>query len=319
MIFIPVFVALLIDHLWPMRTTHFVTRAVRALTDRIERGFNAGHTQQGRYAWLILVTGLGLLTLIIYQVCLYMNVLLALAFKILVLYLCMGFRQASQQFSSVQLALIAGDESKARDRLKDWSGKNTELLDSPEIIQFSIEKALVTSHRHIFGVFFWFMIPFVGTALAVVYRLSAHLASAWSENPDMEYANFGKFAGQAFYVLDWIPARLTAIGFAIAGNFEDAAYTWRNFATLWENGNTGVLISAGAGALGVRLGTPRERGAQRIPDSVDGTDPDVLEMDLLPGEEPSLRFFQTTIGLIWRVLLLWLLFFLSFTVISWID
>ena len=35
---------------------------------------------------------------------------------------------------------------------------------------------------------------------------------------------FGLFAGRAYYWIDWLPVRLTAVAFAVVGNFEDAIY-----------------------------------------------------------------------------------------------
>jgi cobalamin biosynthesis protein CobD/CbiB len=54
------------------------------------------------------------------------------------------------------------------------------------------------------------------------------------------------------------PARLTALSFAIVGDFEDAIYCWRTQAKTWaaEAGgeHAGIVLASGAGALGVLLG-----------------------------------------------------------------
>ena len=58
--------------------------------------------------------------------------------------------------------------------------------------------------------------------------------------------------------LDWMPVRLTALSFAVVGDFEDAVACWRTQAARWsaqEGGMTiGILLAAGGGALGVQLG-----------------------------------------------------------------
>ncbi|MDL2284834.1 CobD/CbiB family protein [Oxalobacter sp. OttesenSCG-928-P03] len=318
MIFFSIFFALLIDHFRPMRMGNPVLGAIRNQADRIENWFNAGHPQHGRIGWFVLVFGITLPILVLYWCCLYVNVFLAMLFNVAVLYLCMGFRDYSQYFSSIQIALIVGDEAKARKLLAEWSGRDTSALETPEIIRLSIERALLTSHQHVFGVFFWFMIPFLGPAGAVFYRLAAYLVRAWTENRDARYEVFGRFAARIFFWIDWLPARLTAMCFAVVGNFEDAVYAWRNFADRWENENTGVLLSAGGGALGVRLGTPQEKAVRVLPVDINILDSAGLETESQPGEEPSVRFFQNTTGLIWRALLLWLLLFLFFTIIVWL-
>ncbi len=111
--------------------------------------------------------------------------------------------------------------------------------------------------------------------------------------------------------MDWLPTRLTAICFAVVGNFEDAVYAWRNFAERWENENTGVLLSAGGGALGVWLGAPFEKAVREVP-----FDMMAFEPEGQPGVEPSVHVFRNVAGLIWRVLLLWLLVLLFFTIVT---
>lgn len=301
-----------------MRLSNPVLAGVRVLADKIETWFNAGHHQHGRIGWFVLVLSITLPILAIYWVCLSINAFLAWIFNVVILYFCMGFKDYSQYFSSIQIALIVGDEAKARQLLAEWSGRDTRMLEPTEIIRLSIERALLTSHQHVFGVFFWFMIPFIGPAGAVFYRLAAYLVRAWTEKQDIGHEAFGRFALRAFFWIDWIPARLTAMCFAVVGNFEDAVYAWRNFADRWENANTGVLLSAGGGALGVRLGAPTEKAVRLFPIDVSALDPEGLETESQPGEEPAIRFFQNTTGLIWRSLLLWLLLFLFFTIVVWL-
>lgn len=318
MVFFSIFFALALDYFRPARLRRIFWRMVRALADRIEAGFNAGHPQHGRISWLLLMSGVVLPVWLIYGICLSVNVFLALCFNILILYLCLGLKEDSQYFSAIQLALIAGDEAGAARLLSEWRGQKTEAPEAPEIARLSIEQAFLTSHRHVFGVFFWFMLPYIGPAGAVFYRLAAFLARAWPADTDSRYAVFGQFASRAFFRIDWLPAKLTAMFFAVVGNFEDAVYAWRNFAGCWQDRNTGTLLAAGGGALGVRLGTPLQK-AVRWP-CMDAVMPeqDGTEMESQPGDEPSARFFQHTTGLIWRALLLWLLLFLFFTIVAWL-
>jgi len=291
---------------------------VHILADKIETWFNAGHPQHGRIGWCILVLGMTVPTLVLYRICLSLNAFLALVFNVVVLYFCVGFRDYSRYFSSIQIALIVGDESRARQLLTEWSGKDSSALEMPDIIRLSIERAILTSHQHVFGVFLWFMIPYVGPAGAVFYRLAACLFQAWTENQDVRHEAFGRFASRTFFWIDWVPARLTAMCFAAVGNFEDAVYSWRNFADRWGNANTGVLLSAGGGALGVRLGAPSEKAVRVFSVDVSAIDQEDFETESPPGEEPTVRFFQNATGLIWRALLLWLLLFLFSTIVVWL-
>jgi adenosylcobinamide-phosphate synthase len=115
---------------------------------------------------------------------------------------------------------------RAREILHEWTGLDTV---GSEIVRHTLIHAVVASHRHVFGVFFWYVLP-LGPAGAVLYRISEYLARSWSTPGDERTAAFSTFAQRAFFVIDWIPSRLTALGFAIVGNFEDAIYAWRNHA-----------------------------------------------------------------------------------------
>jgi adenosylcobinamide-phosphate synthase len=168
---------------------------------------------------------------------------------------------------------------------------------------------LITTHRNVFGVFFWFLMP-LGPACAVMYRVSEYLARAWNEPDHMRNEAFGQFAARAFYWIDWIPVRLTAIAFAVVGNFEDAIYAWRNFANRWADESKGIILAAGGGAMGVRLGTPDENASRFMAADAAAIDLSGAEGDVLPGEEPSVRALQSTVGLVWRALLLWMLLLL---------
>jgi adenosylcobinamide-phosphate synthase len=130
---------------------------------------------------------------------------------------------------------------------------------------------------------------------------------------------FGQFAARAFYWIDWVPARLTAVAFAVVGNFEDAIYAWRNFAHRWQDEAIGIILSAGGGAMGVRLGTPLETAAKVLPADAATVDSSDSEGESVPGEEPSVRALQSTVGLVWRALLLWMLLLLLLSGAVWLG
>jgi adenosylcobinamide-phosphate synthase len=248
----------------------------------------------------------------------YNLVLAAFAWNVLIVYLTLGFRHYSHYFTSVQLALNAGDENQARALLAEWCRIDTVGMEVSEISRIAVEKALVTTHRNVFGVFFWFLMP-LGPCGAILYRVSEYLARAWNEPEHMRQEAFGIFAGKAFYWIDWIPARLTAVAFAVVGNFEDAIYAWRNFAHRWKDEAIGIILSAGGGAMGVRLGTPNENAAKVIPSDAATVDISDMEVDQLPGDEPGVRALQSTVGLVWRALLLWMMLLLLLSGAVWLG
>lgn len=308
---------LLLEQFRPLRRDNPVYGWIIALAARVEHSFNAGRAEHGRIGWLAMMALLVLPTLLIYWLLALLSPIAQLAWTILIVYLTLGFRHYSHYFSAIQLALNDNDLPEARRLLAEWTRTDTSGFDVTEVARVAVESALITTHRHVFGVFFWLLMP-IGPAGAVLYRVAEYLARGWSEPEHLKDEPFGRFATRAFYLIDWLPARLTAIAFAIVGNFEDAVYAWRNFARRWRNESDGIILSSGGGAMGVRLGTP----AEYAPD-MPGIDAATLEshpdIEILPGDEPSPRALQSAVGLIWRALLLWILLLLIVSVANWLG
>ncbi|MGJ9419453.1 CobD/CbiB family protein [Massilia sp. CMS3.1] len=319
MTFFSILCALLIEQLKPLRADNQVYGGIKGLAMRIEGWFNAGEPKNGRMGWFLMMTVLVLPVALVYWVLQYFGlVFLAFAWNVVIVYLTLGFRHYSHYFTSIQLALNSGDEAAARALLAEWTRIDTVGMDATEIARVAVEKSLITTHRSVFGVFFWFLMP-AGPACAVLYRVSEYLARAWNEPEHMRNEAFGQFAARAFYWIDWIPVRLTAIAFAVVGNFEDAIYAWRNFANRWADESRGIILAAGGGAMGVRLGTPNENAPQLLPVDAAMVDLSDADTDVLPGEEPSLRALQSTVGLVWRALILWMILLLLLSSMVWLG
>jgi adenosylcobinamide-phosphate synthase len=255
----------------------------------LEDTFNAGQTHHGRIAWLVAVAPPVLGSLALYYVLFWVHPLLALVLNIAALYLTLGFRQFSHYFTAIQLALRDGDLDRARALIGTWRGESAQHRTKEEIVRLSIEEALSASHRHVFAVLFWFMV-LPGPSGAILYRLSGFLARRWGT-----HGQFGVFATRIYSVMEWPAVRLTAIGFAIVGDFEDAIYCWRTQAAAWVDSNLGIVLAAGAGALGVRLGMPLAEA--------DGTVEPRPELGV--GETADVAHLDSTVGLLWRSLVVW--------------
>jgi adenosylcobinamide-phosphate synthase len=316
MTFLSILFALLIEQLKPLRADNPVYAWIKHFASKIENSFNAGQARQGRLGWFCVMLALTVPTALIYWLCVHIGFLAAFAWNVLIVYLTLGFRHYSHYFSSIQLALNTGDEASARVLLAEWTKLDTTDMDASEISRIAVEKALITTHRHVFGVFFWFLMP-VGPACAVMYRVAEYLARGWNEPEHMKNEAFGRFAAQAFYWIDWIPARLTAAAFAVVGNFEDAIYAWRNFAERWKNETDGIILSTGSGAMGVLLGTPLENAVAILPIDASTVDSTIPEGDSPPGDAPTPRALQSTVGLVWRALLLWMFLLLLLSAAIW--
>jgi len=286
-----------------------------ALSDSAERHLNAGRPRHGAYAWIALVGGAVLLTAAAFYAARSMHWIVALMMDVAVLYFAFGFRQFSHPLTRIQAALEAGDINAARRLLLDLK-RHTEpgfrVLDlSPgEIARQSIDFGLLEAHRHVFGVLFWFVL-LPGPVGAVMYRLAEFVSRRWNPRAAVGSAalpgdRFGGFAAAAFSVIDWVPARLTALGFAIVGDFEGAVYCWRRIAAsahVQPVSARTLILGAASGALGVRL--LGESESARIFDE--------------PGQEgaglsePDPRAMRSAVGLVWRALVLWMILLLLLT------
>jgi len=292
--------ALILEQIRPLNDRAALSRPLAASLDFIEHNLNAGAHHHGTAAWLLTVLPLLALSTAIYYLLYQVNSVLAWAWNVALLYLTMGFRQFSHHFTDIHKALDAGDLPRARLLTRDWRGRPADELNTTEVARVAIEEAFMAAHHHVFGVLFWYaFLP--GPAGAVLYRMALMLRSRWGAKIGPEHGGFGLFANTAFYYIDWIPVRMTAIGFAIVGNFEDAIYCWRNQAAKWRDPEIGIVLAAGAGAIGVKLGKTLREGVTVIGPSIDE------RVEIGVGEEADAAFLNSTVGLAWRALVLWLL------------
>lgn len=297
--FLSLLAALLLEQLRPLREGNPAQLGFERYADQLERQLNAGEHGHGVLAWCLAVLPLAIGTAIVSYALYAATPLAGWLWNIAVLYVTMGFRRFSHYFTLITRALREQDLAVAREALGRWRGKTAAEFTPNEIARVSIELALVGSHRHVFGPIALFIL--LGPAGAVLYRLSAILAERWEKPGDPAFGAFGDFAQRVFFLLDWVPARLTAVSFAIVGNFEDALYCWRTQAETWAAQAYGIILASGGGALGVRLGD-----ALREPGSVE------FRPELGLGEAADVDYMQSAVGLIWRALVLWI--FLIFIV-----
>ena len=283
-----VIAALAIEQWRPLGDRKKVSGVLLAWAGWLERSFNGGEARHGVVAWLVAVVPAVVVAAALHYALFAVSPLLALAFNIGVLYLTLGFRQVSHYFTDLHIAVKAGDIDRARTLLDEWRGASGVVRSREEVIRLAIEEALLASHRNVFGVLLWYMI-LPGPSGAILYRLAVFIAWRWRD-----LGAFGRFANRAFYCLEWPAVRLTAAAFAVVGDFEDAVYCWRTQAAAWPDPNLGIVLAAGAGALGVKLGMPltEVEGLQARP-----------ELGL--GESADAPFLDSTVGLLWRALVLW--------------
>lgn len=310
MMLFAIILALIIEQIHALPVCRVVIRPAAALCALLERHFNDGRHLHGVVAWGLGVALPAFVLLLAHAWLDEVSPALAFLLALGVLYLTMGFRQFSHYFGEIQAALRADDLEAARHGLAQWRGGNTERATRSDIARLAIEEALLASHRHVFAPLFWFAV--FGPAGAVIYRLAERFDANWGRRGDPDFGEFGHFSRRAFSAIDWLPVRMTAAAFAIVGDFEDAVYCWRNQAEGWTESASGILLASGAGALGVRLGMP-------VAEPVPGDLPDADRPELGLGDEADPDFMQSTIGLVWRTLVLVLLLLALVWISGWMG
>ena len=295
-----------------------VERGFVSYARAIEQRINGGTVGQGALATVLAVLPPVVVTGVVWWIAHRIHPGLGLLVNVVVLYLLMGFRHFSHAVSSLIAALRFGDLTSARRTLALWRGSSAAEMSSQDIARLAIERGVVDAYRQVFAVVFWFMV-LPGPIGAVLYRAAALLAAEWKDampGDDMSVVTrslvaFGRPARQLLWLLDWVPVRLTALSFAVVGDFEDAVYCWRMQADTWPaayGGQTcGILLASGGGALGVQLG-----GALHGIDGARDARPEVglgepVEPDVLP----------SAVGLVWRALVLWLVLVFLLSLANW--
>jgi AmpE protein len=176
--------------------------------------------------------------------------LLDLAYGTVVLFLCLGPRHLA---SDIHRLVEAYDK-------KDMSAQRTLTLSllrgpGPQATRRSMIGALfIQSHERLFGVLLWFIVA--GPTGAVLYRLASRMPRFLHETqPDTgaEEAAVALHAAAA-----WVPGRVNAALFGLAGSLDQALLRWRAlgdevFAN-WRERTWAVLAEVSAASLTIEEG-----------------------------------------------------------------
>ncbi len=317
MSFFAVLFALLIEQLKPLPRENWAHDALAGWVRWTGRNLDAGRDHHSRLVWAVTVlVPTAIAAGIHFGISRYSDVL-ALVFNVGVLYLTLGFRQFSHYFTDIRSALERGDETAARSLLAQWRHLDASELPRTEIVRHVIEHSLLAAHRHVFGVFFCFVVFSalgLGPAGALFYRMAEYSSRYWSFSTDPRGGpanpRLMALSRRLFAWIDHVPARLTAFGFAVVGNFEEAINGWRRDASLWKRQNEGIILASAAGAVGVRMGgePPATHAASPAGEFGGGADPEAGTAEgSTPGSAPQIGHLQSVVGLVWRSVVLWML------------
>ncbi|WP_165682114.1 adenosylcobinamide-phosphate synthase CbiB, partial [Metapseudomonas otitidis] len=213
--------------------------------ERLERRFNPGGRgwrSHGVSAWLLAVLPPTAVVWLLADI-----PGLSWVVSVLALYAAVGLRSLNEHAEPVAQALEQGDLARARERVGYMVSRDTRELDDSAVARAATESVLENGSDAVFAALFWFAVA--GAPGVVLYRLANTLDAMWGYR-NARFERFGWAAARIDDVLNYIPARLVALTYAVLGKTALALQCWRQQAPLWDSPNAGPVMAAGAGALG---------------------------------------------------------------------
>lgn len=223
--------------------------------------------------------------------------LLTLLFSVAVLVFCIGVRGLNDHVGEYLRALERGDPEGAYLYVREVIGER-EPEDAGMVNRMLVETMLVRNNERLLAILFWFVI--LGPLGAVLYRSTTQLKGVVRAEARFR-DDYLETVLRLQAILDWIPARITALCYAVIGSFVDAMHQWRRRVGEWRTdmytANRDVLVGAGLGALQIP-----EPAAERAADL------DALREEVID-----------TQALVSRTVVTWLAVFAVLTIAGWLT
>lgn len=216
---------------------------------------------------------------------------------IIILYLAIGARSLTLHARQVRDALVQQKLESARTYTSYLVSRDTGNMSATDMSRATIESTLENGSDAIFAPLFWFIIA--GAPGVICYRLANTLDAMWGyRTPRHQY--FGWAAARLDDILNYVPARLTALTYACVGKFTYALRCWRTQAKYCESLNAGPVMASGAGALALQLGGPAIYHGQHKDRPLLGV-----------GTTPVATDIKQALSLITRGILLWIILMIA--------
>lgn len=290
----------LATHLFHLRELHWLDRLIDAGFRQVQRFNN----------WPPLIPVVLLAILLVLPVFLIRaslgNALYGFSYLILsivVLFFSLGPRDIGEDIDAYCKSLQAEDEERIKQSAKALTEADV-LEDASKRIQQVEEAVCIQANNRLFAVIFWFVV--LGPVGAWVYRVTdlirrrAVFTAARIQPLTGEQQPGNSVlpaAGNLHGWFAWVPARLTAIGFGLAGSFDGAKSAWRapaeNLALSHSEQSDRLLARVGTAALAL----------QKLAEESD--------------TERAVRGVTAANGLVFRLLFIWAAVIAAMTLYGW--
>lgn len=209
---------------------------------------------------VILLVGLvALVVWIVLAILASVSGLLAFLFGLVVLIFTLGPRDLEQDVEEILTCLEHNDTEAAMLKAQHLDDCNDVEANSPqELVRWVRDRVLVEANTRLFGVLFWFLL--LGPIGAVLFRLTCLARQQPSVENDYLLA-----ARDLYRILAWIPARLSVLCYALAGNFVDTFSHWNHMSDLWKRDSESFLVASGNGAIAAEFRRDEEEGGDSTP------------------------------------------------------
>lgn len=211
---------------------------------------------------------------------------LGFVFAVVLFLFCLGPKDLHDEVELYIDAVQTGDEKQAA-TLAAGLLHEPVPVDATERTEAVTRAVLREANERQFAVLFWFAL--LGPAGALLYRSADVLRRDPGANASEE---FRTATTRMHGVLAWLPAHLTAMGYALAGSFEDAVSDLRSYYSTCDlhffQVSNDVLMCTGLGAL--RAAAGQEAGVARL---------------------------KSALGLVRRTLFIWLVIYALITLFGW--
>jgi adenosylcobinamide-phosphate synthase len=158
--------------------------------------------------------------------------------------------------TTMERHLTAGDLDTARAHLSSLAGRDPSGLGEAELVRATVESVAENTSDAAVAPLFWGAVA--GLPGLLGYR-AANTLDAMVGHRSPRYARFGWAAARFDDVVNWVPARVTAVltvlTAPLAGGSPSGAWrAWQHDGAAHPSPNAGRCEAALAGALGLRLG-----------------------------------------------------------------
>lgn len=260
---LPLLTAWLLDHwlgdpLWMPHPVVAFGKAISFCEHRLNSG--SGRFFKGALMTIVLVAGIYLIAFFLLRWASFFSPGLLLALQVLFIFYCLAgttlVREVREVFKAVDRSLEEGRKQVAR-----IVGRDTSELSAQEVRAAALETLAENLSDGVIAPLFWYLI--LGVPGILAYKMINTLDSMIGYKNE-RYRQFGCFAARLDDVVNYIPARLTALLMVLAsGRLSLLAFVGK-YGNQHASPNSGYPEAALAGILNCRFGGPHNYFGEEV-------------------------------------------------------